>query len=383
MTQEEQVILTHQDNNIEIHVSDQELDKTERLLRKKIGIDELKQELILSRNAKNSYEVEKIEKKALDSICETIFEYPYQLTGEKQGYQLSRMIETKELFCVWTALLGHAFLSELQIRHKWVEEAGHARLNVYIWKGIYKFDPSLNISVLCIWYSNKVTVDTRRSDYISWDIELTSLAQIMNSKWLEFLAFWKRRAGESKYYESILLLDNAIHMLDMALEFFPEFTDASYNKGIALTKKFLGMKQMWMNIPELEYYEAIRIFQELALKKPHYKKLDSNEEKLLQLWLYVNNIISEKTDPTPYESLLVEWDSFFLEGKYGEAYSKYDEMIHICSGNSIITPKDLLQRTKRETQEKKIIAIHSIAYILRNEWNISEADKYTQMARSL
>lgn len=100
MTQEEQVILTHQDNNIEIHVSDQELDKTERLLRKKIGIDELKQELILSRNAKNSYEVEKIEKKALDSICETIFEYPYQLTGEKQGYQLSRMIETKELFCV-------------------------------------------------------------------------------------------------------------------------------------------------------------------------------------------------------------------------------------------------------------------------------------------
>lgn len=383
MTQEEQEILYHQDNDIEIHVQSQDLDKSERLLREKIGIDKLKEELASARATKNSNDIERIEKNAVNRICRMLYEYPYQLTIEKHGYKLNRMIRNKELFCVWTALLGHAFLSELQIQHRWVEELWHARLDVYIWQVIYKFEPSLRKSVVSIWYISWNS-ESKIPFAISGDPELLGLAQIMNSKWLEFLASWKRQARESKYAESIALFDNAIHMFDMALEFCPEFTDASYYKAIALIRKFIGMKHLWMKIPIWEYDAAIKIFEQRDTRNPRYNLIDINNDDLLQLWEYVHNLVDSTTKVTLTECdlLLGEWDSLFSAWKFDEAYLIYDKVMCICWDDSVRTPHEPPQRTRRETLEKKVLALYSLAFISRENWNIREADSYAGMARS-
>lgn len=245
MTQEEQELARKNAWDIRIHFPTWELDTEERLLREKIGIDQFKEMLDTARKSWNSANIEKIEKKALDIISRTIYEYPYQLTAEKHGYQLSMMKEKKELFCVWTAILGHAFLSELQIRHRWVEESWHARLDVYIWKDIYSFDPSLYSEVRFNW-NDMWIVNNRES--ISWDTEHIMFAQIMNSKWIEFLSFWERQAKESKYQEAIILLDYAIRMLEMSIEFFPWFNKTRENINYSIVLRSIWQKRNMITI---------------------------------------------------------------------------------------------------------------------------------------
>ena len=116
------------------------LQKEEKLLREKIGIDNLKAEL---EKVRKTWDKEKIAEKELDAVNAIIRElhsnFPYQRTKNLYWDKPSKILQTKELFCVWFSIVGHSFLEELWIRHKWLNIETHSALEVNIWWKRYLF----------------------------------------------------------------------------------------------------------------------------------------------------------------------------------------------------------------------------------------------------
>lgn len=125
---------------IEIHTDSNNLDEKPRLLRDKIWIDELKTKLEKVRGLWNKEEIEKLELEATKKILDILYEYPYQDTKNNYWYQPIKILEEKEIYCVWYSLLWHAFLSELWIKHKWLHFPEHVAIEVIIWWKRYYFD---------------------------------------------------------------------------------------------------------------------------------------------------------------------------------------------------------------------------------------------------
>jgi hypothetical protein len=107
-------------------------------LREEIEIDQLKSRLEKARaaaedgNEDKKRELAKLEHYAANVVLAALYRYPYQRTNNDFGYQLSKIIASKELYCVGFSLLGHAFLSELGIQHKGLDTINHSALEVII-----------------------------------------------------------------------------------------------------------------------------------------------------------------------------------------------------------------------------------------------------------
>lgn len=127
---------------VEFHISDEFLDTEERLLREKMWIDKLKQELKEIKKSWNYQEIAKVEWRALNAIFHGIYEYPYQYTNNDYWFKPHKILESKEIYCVWFSLLWHAFLSELWIRHYGLMIPWHTAIEVHIGGKKYYFDPT-------------------------------------------------------------------------------------------------------------------------------------------------------------------------------------------------------------------------------------------------
>ena len=120
-TQRKKARVLNNEEEIVIKMKSETLDKEERLLREKIGIEKLKADLDAARESGNNERIVSVETQATETILQTLYEYPYQFTSNQYGYQPNKILRNKEIYCVGFALLWHSFLSELWIEHQWLD----------------------------------------------------------------------------------------------------------------------------------------------------------------------------------------------------------------------------------------------------------------------
>lgn len=206
------------------------LDNEERLLRDKIWIDNLKRKLRTARKTWNQEKINEVEYNTVITILKTIKEYMYQFTEKHLWDKINKLSVSKEIFCVWFSTLWHAFLSELWIKHSWLEilrfwanknVIGHSALEVLIWWIKYYFDPTL-LSATKLYeikhlnssywpYKSFLICDkdiTQNNFILEWNTEEILLSQIFNNRWKELSNLWKYKESLKMYEKSIKLNSN-------------------------------------------------------------------------------------------------------------------------------------------------------------------------------
>ena len=396
MTQEEQAWIDTSNKNIKLHVNTQSLDSEAQLLRDKIGIDQLKWELDSVRRYWDEAKIEEAELWAANRLLGVLYEYPYQLTKNKHGYKLSKMIDTKELFCVWYSLLWHVFLSELWIWHQVLDNIFHSAIiiNQSAHRKKYYFDPFI--------FKRSHEIHIKPQKYGSYmemywvtpvsfslygregNAEILLLSQIYNSKWTEMFSLGNGFFQTWEFTHAIWLYKEAIEMYNLAIELNPQYGSAYNSIWITLIQKFRAIKKLKQKIPKKEYDTALEAFEKAVELFPLFNDISKNIGRVRSM----SDPDWESIGDTGIDEFLTnniaKWSHLFENARYLDADAIYDEIIDYCDNILRTDPTNQKIRTlKKETQEKKRLGLYCLAYILREEWNISEADKYTQMARSI
>jgi len=275
------------------HIETNKLDKEEKLLRKAIWIDKWKKKLQQVRKKWNKKIIEKVEFKAASTILKELHKYPYINNKENNWYQLSKIVSSKEMYCVWYSIVAHTFLSELWIKHKWALFPDHVALELYIWWKKYLLDATAS-NLLKIRYLDNFIINEPRK---------ILLAVIYNNKGNDLSILWR--------YEE------AIKMFDKVLELEANYTTAYFNKGNDLSI-------LW------RYEEAIKMFDKiLELEHNDIDALLNKGSDLFNLWKYkkalniFNKVLSIK--PNDIDALLMKWYSLHklrLNKKAQEIFTK-------------------------------------------------------------
>ncbi len=270
ITQIEQKQLENKDWEIVLKQDIEKLDKEADKLRNKIWIENLKKELNIVRQSWIKEKIESKEIEVVNKILKNIYEYPFQSTENDYGYQPNKILEYKEIQCVWFSILWHAFLSELGIKHRWLQKIWHSAIEVNIWDKKYYFDATYKDHLIEMRYLDKIWIYSKL-DIISTpnitsfayvqDIEHVLLSQILNNKWVFFSIKWKD--------------DEAIKMYDKAININPYNNDAYLNK--------------WNSLYNLWYFKkAIKMYDKAIELFPYDSNAYFNKWNIL-FFLWVNN----------------------------------------------------------------------------------------------
>ncbi len=127
---------------VNFHVGKSKLDKDEKLLKDKIWLEMLKENIDSARESNDPKKIEEAEFNATDKILKTLYTYPYQNTSDWNWDNFDWILKTKETQCVWYSLLWHTFLRYLWIKHYKISKISHAALEVVIQGKKYYFDPT-------------------------------------------------------------------------------------------------------------------------------------------------------------------------------------------------------------------------------------------------
>ncbi len=351
ITQTEQMKLNTEQEGVSTHVSIENLDKKERLLRKKIGIDKLKKKLKTVRENWTKEEIEQEELNATNAIIHTIHEYPYQKTKENYWYQPKYILETKEIYCVWFSLLWHAFLSELWIKHKELSIPEHSALEVIIWNKSYYFDATWSDKLFeikrwkKIWnyteilpikwkfnetifaisgdpernllynlYNNKGTYYCKKKKYKKAIYFYNKSIKINSDDYMAYYNKWKALYEQKKYKEAIM-------MYNEALKKYPLDVNCYNNKWLALS-------YIWKS------KEALIIFDEWLKLNPKDLDLNFNKGNILlslnkpdKALMSYNKALETEADYR--KALNNKWNALYNLGKYKESFEIYQKTIQI------------------------------------------------------
>jgi tetratricopeptide (TPR) repeat protein len=281
MTKWEQALLK-EENGEEVFKKNTLQDK-EKLLRDEINIEKYKKELDEVRKTWDKEKIAEKESEASNSIIKALYDnFPYQITKESYWDKPSKIKQSKELFCVWSSIVWHAFLSELWIKHKWMNIPMHSALEINIWWKTYLFDWVRYDNIIEFNYLKKQSIYKKQvyrdfalvwnnddSDkWNSWEVEKVLLSQIYNNKISSLNKLWK--------YEEIIKLDptniEAYDNIAYNLYIKQEYEEAIeiYNKIIKLEpKKVYAYKDKWKSLMELwKYKEVIKVYNKLVELEP-------------------------------------------------------------------------------------------------------------------
>ena len=290
------------------------LDKQERFLREKIWIDVFKNKLKYARENWDKDYINKLEYEASSVILRVLIEYPYLNNKKKYWYQIDKILKYTEISCIWFSLLWHSFLSELWIKHNWLEIPSlwsiswHSVIEVLIWWNSYFFDPSSWLKKILqfkrlekIWAYNNTNIFYEKWKSIfmkSWDPERMLLSFYFNNKWNSLYRIWKNNEAlrmfekaielnstySVAYYSKWLLLyrlwkyQEAIKNFDKAIEFYP-------NYFFAYLDKWNSLLNLWKNEEAVEMYEIA-----INLKPNNPNTYVNNANALYKLWRYADAI---------------------------------------------------------------------------------------------
>lgn len=212
------------------------LDEEEQLLRDKIWIEKLKTHLKKLRENDDIFQIEQAELEATNKIISIISEYSYKLNNKQYWYKPNEMINNKEMYCVWYSLLWHSFLSELAIKHKWLNIPKHSALEVKIWEKNYLFDAT-NYSKIYeinywdnVWLYRETTFDieNNKKTILSswWKVENVLFGQIYHNLWVIL--------QKKKQYEKAMIF------FDKSIKFNP-------NESWVHDSRNSLLKKLWKN----------------------------------------------------------------------------------------------------------------------------------------
>jgi len=311
-----------------LHQATDEMKEEEIKLRDEIKIDKYKKELEELRKSWHKRAIAQKELEASNAIIKAFYKnFPYQETKELYWSQPAKILQTKELFCVWYSIVWHAFLEELWIKHKWLWVPWHSALEVDIWWKKYLFDATKvwqllefkywekknNIWVyrkmVPIWWNetNEKSWKKIETFFISWNVEKVLLSQILGNKWVVLYNLWRYK--------------EAIKMYDEAIQLNPKNSDAYYNKWIALYN-------LW------RYKEAIKMYDKVIELNPDYVETYYKKWVVLyNLWRYkeaikmYDKVIELKSDYV--EAYNYKWVVLYNLWRYKEAMKMYDKAIEL------------------------------------------------------
>lgn len=329
---------------LSVRIQKKDLDKRERLLRNKIWINKLKKELEEERRGWDIEDIAELEIEATNKILKALYEYPYQLSNENYWYQPNKVLEFKETYCVWFSLLWSSYLSELWIKHNWLQIHRHSALEVIIWWKKYYFDATGTDEILPIkywkkaWKYDEITIQTKywKTFYASaWDPEKILFAQIYNNTWnteskdgnynnaLQMYSKWiALDPNSADLYSNLWNIlkkmwrwEDAIKMANIAIKINPKA--ANYYKS-----KWIILYDLW------RYQEAYDNLNNSLLKND--LKAEINNKKwdcLYELWKYKEALeeydIAIMLDPDNYWYHRNRWDCLLKLWKHDEAIKSY------------------------------------------------------------
>ncbi len=369
-------------NLIYKHINNENLDKKERLLREKIGIDNLKKKLKVVREKGNPTEIAQEELNATNTIIYNIYEYPYQKTRNDYGYQPSKILENKELYCIWFSLLWHAFLSELWIKHKWLTMPSHTALKVLIWKESYYFDAVALDKIV------KMQAEKNIWEYTKWklppDYELSIdiiakdgnpenilLSEIYQNKAVSLMEKWE--------------LDRAWNLLNKAIKLVPKLATAYDNLGNILYKKWkwkksidyhnkalslipntaLFLSNKWLALAHLaKYEEAISCYDEAIQSEPNNPVWYTRKWNFLGeiLWQYGKALVlynkALELEPNNPGFLFNKWNALANLNKNKEAILCYNKAIELDSNNPTYWRNKWLALSNLEQYKEAILCFN-------------------------
>lgn len=315
-------------DTILFHADIDELDEKEKLLRDKIGIDQLKVELKQLRELWDQEIIAKKELEITNKILKVLYEYPYQLIlyeSWEKWYQPDEILRLKEIYCVWFSLLWHAFLSELWIKHNWLDLPGHSALEVIIWSKSYLFDATFIFKVLEFSYWDKVWAYKQiefidfNTEYkalsISWDSEKILFAQIYNNKWIYLNKIWRHTEAikmhekaiklHPNYYSAYKNIGNSLSSLWIKNESIDILNKAikMYNKALELNPNDSNIYYAVWNILYItsKIEDAIKIYNKALELDPNYDAVYKNKgisfkkiwkTKLWKLNIYISELLT-------------------------------------------------------------------------------------------
>jgi tetratricopeptide (TPR) repeat protein len=278
---------------------------------------------------RKTWNKEKIAKKELEVANKIIKElyksFPYQLTKEHYWSQPSKIQQSKELYCVWYSIVGHVFLEELWIKHKWLQMPSHSALEVNIWWEKYLFDATIDDWEVLefkywekIWIYKKIKFQENNFNYIvkikkaySWNTEKILLTQIYTNKWIALKELWRYK--------------EAVKMYEKAIELDPKNIAAYNNKWIALSEL-------------RRYEEAIKMYEKAIELDPKNIVVYFNKWNVLDnLWKYEEAIkMFDKAielDSNYIDAYINKWNALSELRRYEEAIKMYDEAIKLDPKN--------------------------------------------------
>jgi len=353
----------HQDGTIEYYnqatseiiiINKQYLDQEETKLRDKMQIDQRKQKLTSVRKTNNQQAINQQELEVTNYIIKTLYEsYPYQKVKQDNWYQLSRVRDMKELYCIWHSLLGHAFLSECGIAHQWLDIAEHSALSVQIGGEEYYFDATWLDEVYRFTYgTTKESIQWVYKEMIfpdqpidaqmfanAGDPEDILLTHVYNNKATDLFDLWyvlENHQEIEKYYTE------AIAIYDRALALNPEDAYVYKNKGITLADLWYVLE----NDQENYYIKAIAMYDKAIELNPndvdaYYRKASA----LSNLW-----DVAQSDQENYYIKAIAMYDKVI-------EFSPNDVDVYNDKGNSLSYLWDVVQSDK----EKKKCFIKAIA----------------------
>ncbi len=282
-------------------------EKIEKKLRKEIAIEKYKTQLSRLRNdlkkEKDTQkkweiqkEVDKLELEASNKILQALHKFPYQDLWT--SYQPSTIKATKQMQCVWFSLVGHALLSELGIKHKWIHELWHIALLVEIWEKKYIFDATvkdnnrllkykiIKWSWLYQWIETEKNFEkTTIYDWYVWEVEnLINLSMYIN-RWVDLADLWNEESNLDPKKKEIYY-KQAIEYYNKAIELNPKYPIVYYNKWIALS--CLWNNETNQKEKELYYHQALECYDKAIQLNPKYFSAYNNK------WVIYSNFLTNK-----------------------------------------------------------------------------------------
>jgi tetratricopeptide (TPR) repeat protein len=286
-----------------------------------------------------------------------LYQYPYQLTKENNGYQISKILSTKEIYCVWFALIGHAFLQELGIKHQWLYMPWHVAIAVDITGDTYYFDAvrSKRVLHLKMWEQKGKYRMIKLTGELGtmWPTEDILLSSIYNNKWNVLVDLWNKSKGEEamNYYQW------ALAMHDETLKLHPFHLETYHNKW----NVFYSLWRKTQGKEAIRYYEQALTMYDKALElNPDFRFYNNKWNILYALW---NKSKGEKAmnyyeqalamydkalelNPASFETYERKWDVFnylwcISQGKekiryYQQALAMYDKVLELNPDDTFI-----------------------------------------------
>lgn len=294
------------------------LQEESKKLKEQIWISEYKKHIKKAKKTNNLKYLQETQHEVVTNILKEILNFPFTNVNQKNWYKISKIISTKQAYCVWFCMIAHWLFKELWIKHNALIKDNHILLEIYIWENSYYFEttsknfwlPKILKKELIDENNYKYYLDNNSTEnVVVWDAEKSLLSSILNNNSMELNSLESRNRQLEKSWEinffkantytniSNNLISNLnsnsspseiLEILDKALELSPNYIQAIFLKSEVYTSLKLYQK----SLEELDKIIEIDFFNIQAYYKKYYVNILLWNHKKGHLFNFVIDLLS-------------------------------------------------------------------------------------------